>query len=194
LSIPTVPETTYYLHNNPTPPTGDTDAQKDLPMDEVQPSALTLYNYDYDLELELEPFDPRPGRRIEESLGGPEGLDSLKEYQNWRTTTPYDSPTHLVGTVLINLWVDPDGFKYDNDGEFKVFLRDYDPEFQTYEEIDSAIFLIEEGEWLEVEVWTPTAPEGKYKIVASVGNTQLEAIVARGFGYLRILSFIYEGG
>ena len=192
LRIPTISENiTYYLHNNPTPPTGDTDAQKDLPMDEVQPSALTLYNYDYDLELEH--LDPRPGRRIDESSGILEELDSLKEYQNWRTTDNYTIDTHILGSVLINLWAAPDRFDYNNDGEFMVFLRDYDPVSDNYTEIASDSFLIEKEDWLEDD-WTPTAPEGKYSILASAGGTQVEAMVALGFGYLRTLSFIYAGG
>ena len=186
LSIPTTSETiTYYLHNNPTPPTGDTDNQENLPMDEVQPTAVNLYNYD-------DPFwDSNPGRRIEESGGGPGGLE-LKAYQNWRTTIPYASDTHLQGTVIINLWAAPDGFNYDDEGQFTVYLRDYDPEAGTYTEIASADFLIEGGQWLEG--WTPTAPEGKYKILASAGNTQIETRIALGFGYLRILSFTYSCG
>ncbi|HUV56976.1 MAG TPA: hypothetical protein VMV84_07065, partial [Dehalococcoidales bacterium] len=67
LSIPTTSETiTYYLHNDPTPPTADTAAQQDLHMDESQPTATTLYNYDQ--------WDNDPGRRIKKSDGGPEGL------------------------------------------------------------------------------------------------------------------------
>lgn len=184
LQIPTTSETlTYYLHNNPTPPTGDTDAQVNLPMDEVQPTATSLYNYDQD-------YDSNVGRRIEESAGGPDGLE-LKEYQNWQTT-PYDNDTHLQGTVIVNLLVAPDGFNYDNAGSFRVYLRDYDPVSQTYTEIASADYEIGEGEW--VELWQSTAPEGKYRILATAPGTQIESIVALGFGYLRILSFTNGGG
>jgi len=191
LSIPTTNETiTYYLHNKPTPPTSDTDRQMNLPMDKIRPTTFTLYNYDYNDEHDL-----YPGRKIEksESREGPPPMGlGLKEYQNWQTV-PYASDTHLKGTVVISLWAAPDGFNYDNVGEFRVFLRDYDPgPPETYEEIASAVFLIEGEQWLED--WTPTAPEGKYKILASAGNTQVEAMVALGFGYLRILSFIYAGG
>ena len=189
LSIPTTNETiTYYLHNNPTPPTSDTDRQANLPMDELQLTAFTLYNYDYN-----QGYDLSPGRKIEQGTGGPAGLDGLKEYQNWRTTAPYASPTHLQGTVVISLWAAPDGFNYENEGEFRVFLLDHDPAIpETYNVISSADFYVEGGQWLED--WTPTAPEGKYKVLASAGNTQVEAMVALGFGYLRILSFIYAGG
>lgn len=181
LSIPTASETiTYYLHNNPTPPTTDTDRQANLPMDESQPSATTLNNYDYN-----QGYDLSPGRKIEEYRTG-----ELKEYQNWRTTTPYVSNTHLKGTVIVSLWGAPDGFNYDNEGGFRVFLRDYDPVLQTYSEIASTDYYVAGGQW--VEGWTPTAAEGKYRILASAGDTQIEAVVALGFGYLRTLSFMYK--
>ena len=184
LSIPTASGTiTYYLHNYPIPPVGDTDRQANLPMDESQPTAVTLYNYDYNGG-----HDTSPGRKIEWSDGGPEPSE-LKEYQNWQTIC-YTSDTHLEGTVVVSLWGAPDGLNYDNPGNFRVFLRDYDPDFQTYTEIASADYSVEEGQW--VEGWTPTAAEGKYKILASAGDTQIEATVALGFGYMRTLSFIYK--
>jgi hypothetical protein len=185
LQVPTTTSGTlaYYLHNNPMPPTEDTDSQADLPMDEVPPSATDLYNYDQE-------FDTSPGRRIEESLGGPDGLE-IKEYQNWRAA-PYDNDTHLLGTVTVNLLVAPDSFNYDNDGAFKVFLRDYDPVSETYTEIASADYTVGEGEW--VAAWQSTAPEGKYEIVTIAIGTELEATVALGFGYIRILSFTSKGG
>ncbi len=46
-----------YLHNNPTPPTGDTESQPSLPMDIYPPSTVTQYNYDTDLNLD-------PGRTL----------------------------------------------------------------------------------------------------------------------------------
>jgi len=184
LSIPTTSETiTYYLHNDPTPPTADTDAQKDLHMDESQPTATTLYNYDQ--------WDNDPGRRIKKSDGGPEGLE-LEEYQNWQTTT-YASETHLKGAVVVSLWVTPTGQSYGTDGSFRIFLRDYDPASQTYTEIASADYNITKEQWVK-DGWTPTAVEGKYRILASAGDTQIEATVGLGFGYLRILSFVYAGG
>jgi len=170
---------TYYMHNNPTPPTADTDAQADLTMDEDNPTAETFYNYDQN-------WDSDPGRRIEESDGGPDGLE-LKEYQNW-LTEPYSEDTHFQGSVVINLYIAPDGFNFDNDGEFTVYLRDYDPVGDSYTEITSKTYEVEEGEW--VQIWQPTAQEGKYKIAASAGDTQLESQVALGFGYLRVIYFI----
>ncbi len=39
--------TEYFMHNNPTPPTGDTSSQVSLPLNTTSPIA-TLYNYDQD--------------------------------------------------------------------------------------------------------------------------------------------------
>ena len=179
LQVPTTSEMlTYYLHNNPTPPTADTDAQVNLPMDEFPPTATQLYNYDQNYDVNI-------GRRIEESTGGPDGLE-LKEYQNWQAA-PYDCDTHIQGTVIVNLLVAPDGFNYDNDGAFIVYLRDYNPVSETYTEIASIDYEIGEGEW--VATWQSTAPEGKYEIITIAISTQLEVTVALGFGYIRILSF-----
>jgi len=170
---------TYYLHNNPTPPVGDTDAQANLAMDEDNPTVEPFYNYDQN-------YDSNPGRKVEESDGGPDGLE-LKEYQNW-LTDPYTEDTHFQGTAVLNLYIAPDGFNFDNAGAFRVYLRDYDPVSETYTEITSENYVIEEGEW--TQMWQPTAPEGKYKIVATSGDTQVRTLVALGFGYLRTIYFI----
>jgi len=172
---------TYYLHNNPTPPVGDTDAQANLSLDEDNPTVEPFYNYDQN-------YDSNPGRRVEESDGGPDGLE-LKEYQNW-LTEPYSEDIHFQGTVVLNLYIAPDGFNFDNAGAFRVYLRDYDPVSETYTEITSDDYVVEEGEW--TQMWQPTAPEGKYKIVATSGDTQVRSLVALGFGYLRTIYFINE--
>jgi len=188
--IPTASGTkTYYLHNNPTPPTGDTNAQEDLCMDESQPTATILYNYDQ--------WDNNPGRRIKKSsidemqelLGlGPGQLDL---YQNWRTAN-FSSDTQLIGTAVISLWVDLTGQSYGTDGSFKVFLMDYySGGSPAYTEIASADYDIGKDQWVK-DGWTPTAAEGKYRILASAGDTQIEATVALGFDYLRTLSFMYR--
>ena len=50
---------TLYLHNNPTPPIGNTTMQDLLPLDATTPTATLLYNYATDV-------DSDPGRTIEE--------------------------------------------------------------------------------------------------------------------------------
>ena len=69
-----------------------------------------------------------------------------------------------------------------------MYLRDYDPVSETYTEIASDDYAIEEGEW--TQMWQPTAREGKYKIVATSGDTQVRSLIALGFGYLRTIYFI----
>lgn len=170
---------TYYLHNNPTPPSGDTDAQADLPMDENNPTADAFYNYDQN-------YDSNPGRKIEQSDGGPDGLE-IKEYQSWLTDI-YTEDIYFQGTTVINLYIAPDGFNFDNPGSLRAYLRDYDPVSGTYTEINSSDYVIAGGEW--TETWQPTAREGKYRIVATCDETQLESLVALGFGYLRTIYFI----
>ncbi len=65
-----------YLHNYPTPPVGDTDAQADLPLSYAIPTATVLYDYDANLA-------PGAGRLIQQSVGDVNETD-LDYYQNWR--------------------------------------------------------------------------------------------------------------
>jgi len=57
-----------YLHNNPTPPEGDTESHDILPMDPDQPRAPVLYNYDVDR-------DASPGPLIAKGGSGPHESD-----------------------------------------------------------------------------------------------------------------------
>ena len=54
--------TTWYLHNNPTPPTANTAAQFNLALNTTTPTATTLYNYDTGCES-------RVGRSIRRNTG-----------------------------------------------------------------------------------------------------------------------------
>ncbi|MCJ7605554.1 MAG: hypothetical protein MUO19_05915 [Dehalococcoidales bacterium] len=77
-----------YLHNNPTPPAADTNAQANLPMNYDIPTATVLYDYDQDLGGHI-----GPGRLIEPSAASPLETN-LDDYQDWRmqfSTTIYDS-------------------------------------------------------------------------------------------------------
>ena len=68
--------TLLYLHNYPTPPVGDTDAQADLPLSYTIPTATVLYNYDAD-------NDAFPGRTVKKDSADVTQTD-LTKYQNWR--------------------------------------------------------------------------------------------------------------
>ena len=88
-------EKTCYLHNDPTPPTGDTISHLVLPMDGTEPSATTLYNYDTDR-------DAAAGLLIEKGGSGPGEADPVL-HQAWRTS-PLGSDLGITGDVSIDFW------------------------------------------------------------------------------------------
>ncbi len=105
-----------YLHNNPTPPTGNTDLQAALPMDGSAPTAITLYNYDQDANLD-------PGRTItKSSLGLAE--TGTQKYQAWRTGT-LSSPLVLNSPVEVDLWGAVQNYLPLIQGVATLYLRDY---------------------------------------------------------------------
>jgi hypothetical protein len=173
---------TYYLHNNPTPPIANTNAQANLAMDETVPTATTLYNYDKNK-------DSTVGRTIQQGSGGATETD-LGNMQNWRTPA-YTGATHIQGTVVVNLWIAPNGFDYQQTADIRIYLRDYNPSTAKYTEITNATYVVGQNQW--TTPWTTSAPEGKYRIVATDGNTKIKAVVRLGLaGYVRIGSFVYQ--
>ena len=67
--------TPLYLHNNPTPPTDNTDGQAGLPLSYVIPTAGVLYDYDADIHSGA-------GRWIKRSNASADEAN-LEKYQNW---------------------------------------------------------------------------------------------------------------
>ena len=114
--------TNHYLHNNPTPPTGDTNSQAVLPMDTTPPTATTLYNYDQDR-------DAFAGLLIQKGAIGA-GETDLVKYQAWRSGSLPEGLS-LVGTVTIDLWTAMKDFGQDKAGEVIVYLRDYNGSSHT---------------------------------------------------------------
>jgi hypothetical protein len=110
--------TTYFLHNNPTPPTGDTNAQANLSMNTTAPSVTTLFNYDTDL-------DAVAGRLIARGGSGA-GETTLANYQNWRGPIAGALGQTINGTVLVEFWSGMPGFAQGTAGEVRIFLRDVD--------------------------------------------------------------------
>ena len=110
--------TTYYLHNNPTPPTGNTVAQANLLMNTTTPTATTLFNYDTNL-------DSAAGRRIQRGGSGA-GETTLARYQNWRGPTAGLFGQNINGTVTVEFWSAMPGFAQGAAGQVRVFLRDVD--------------------------------------------------------------------
>ena len=106
----------WYLHNNPTPPTGDTTSQAVLPLDQTAPTATTLYNYDTDR-------DGAAGRMVDKGGSGA-GETDLSKYQAWRSAALGSNLT-IDGTVTVNLWSAIKDFNTGKRGNVTVFLRDY---------------------------------------------------------------------
>ena len=110
--------TIYYLHNNPTPPTGSTNAQANLPMNTTAPMATTLFDYDAN-------FGASPGRLILRGGSGASEVD-LSQYQNWRgPLLPFGS--NISGTVTVEFWSAMESFTPGIAGEVDVYLRAFDP-------------------------------------------------------------------
>ena len=106
----------YYMHNNPTPPTGDTNAQSPLTMDTTAPTATTLYNYDQDLDSDA-------GRRLQKT---PQGLTetTLQKHQVWRSGA-LGSDLVLTGDAALELWAGAINFDQGKKGIVTAYLRDY---------------------------------------------------------------------
>lgn len=95
---PPPPTRTFYLHNNPTPPTGDTNAQADLPLTSTAPTAAVLPNYAADLDGNT----GVTGRFLDKTSAGLNELD-LQKHQTW-LTDPVGSDLVLIGDSQLAIW------------------------------------------------------------------------------------------
>jgi hypothetical protein len=119
--------TTYYLHNAPTPPTGDTNAQANLTMDATAPSASVLFNYDQNQ-------DAVTGRVVVKGGSGATEA-TLSKYQNWRGPTAGVFGQAISGTVTVEFWCGVKSFTPGVAGDVRVFLRDVNTLLGTTSEI-----------------------------------------------------------
>ena len=115
---------TWYLHNNPTPPTGDTVSQLNLPLNQTAPTASTLYNYDTNRDANAGMLLPKGGTGASES--------DTNKYQNWQSSA-LGSALLINGTVNVRLWSAMKNFATSTGGTVEVFLRNYNG--STYTEI-----------------------------------------------------------
>jgi hypothetical protein len=102
---------TYYVHNNPTPPTGNTSSQTNLPLDQTSPTAATLYNYDTNR-------DSFAGLVIAKG-GTSASVSDTTKYQNWRTAALGTDLT-LEGTVNFTFWSGMKDFEDDKTGSVRA--------------------------------------------------------------------------
>ncbi len=160
-----------YLHNNPTPPTGNTVAQFGLSASAAVPTATTLYNYDTDC-------DGRAGRTLLRG-GGTVAETGACAYATWRGPV-YGSPLLMDGTMTLDIWAR----KTANGGAPPsriAHLRAYDPVSDTHTEIGSGSAAVSGNEFdpytIGLTVINHTFAAGsqlELKLVASGGGRDID--------------------
>ena len=165
---PPVPDSGFvlHLHNNPSPPVGDTASQPVLLMDQQTPSVATLYNYDRDRDAE-------PGLLIVGSASdGAEG-DGTKT-QVWRTDALPAGIALGSGAARVTLWYNaqlPPG----PPGRIIIYLRHFDG--LGYTELGTGSISVP-GSRNNLSSWTAG--------VASIGGTGY-TVPAGGFLELKLV-------
>jgi hypothetical protein len=108
--------TIWYLHNNPTPVTGNTNAQANLILNQVAPpeTATTLFNYDANR-------DSFAGRLV--NKGGAATETDLAKYQNWLSDALSTNLT-INGQVKVKFWSAMKDFSLGKAGSVTVFLNE----------------------------------------------------------------------
>ena len=165
---------TWYLHNNPTPPVGATVAQFNLALDPSVPTASTLFNYDTGCES-------RVGRSIKRG-GGAVTENGACLYASWRSGVLSSART-LNGTATLTTWARKSSTGGTNP-TLRAFLRVFDPGTTTYAELGSASVSITNDSssawasysltWSLVSVSVPAGRQIEVRIVATGGNRDPE--------------------
>ncbi len=124
----------YYLHNNPSPPVGDTASQTLLPFDKTLSTATTLYNYDSDRDADA-------GLLIAAGGSGPAETGTTL-HQSWRTSA-FAADQVIDGNVTVVLASAIQNFSLSVAGSITVYLRHYDG--ASYTEIASG--SLTESDW-----------------------------------------------
>jgi hypothetical protein len=123
-----VPTLTWYLHNRPTPPTGNTTAQMGMAMDTTAPTTATLYNYDTNA-------DASAGRSLLVSGSGA-GETNTAYATSW-LSAPLAAARFMSGTATVSMFSATANFTRNRAGGLVAYLRDYDPGTGTYRELGS---------------------------------------------------------
>jgi hypothetical protein len=119
--VPPVQLGTLYLHNNPTPPTGNTSSHTILPMNGTAPTAGTLFNYDVNRD-------------------GADGLVIAKGgSQAWQSSA-FPSGAILPNSVSVRLWTAMRNFDSTKQGSIIVYLRDFDAGANAYTTVGATRF------------------------------------------------------
>jgi hypothetical protein len=166
--------TTWYLHNNPTPPTANTTAQFNLPLNATAPTATTLRNYDTNC-------DSRAGRRLTRGTGLVTETGSCR-YATWRSAALASART-LDGTATLAAWARKTGTG-GTAPTLRAFLRVFDPATSTYTELgtanvavtadSTAPFAVVAPTWSLASVTIPAGRVLELKLVATGGSLNVE--------------------
>ena len=166
--------TTWYLHNNPTPPTGNTVAQFNLALDATAPTAATLYNYDMNC-------DSRAGRSINRNTGLVSEATTCR-YATWRSA-PLAAPRTLNGTATLAVWARKTSTLGVNP-TLRAFLRAFDPATSMYTELGTANVTVTtestspwaaySPSWSLASVAVPVGQQIEVKLVAVGGTRNVE--------------------
>lgn len=166
--------TTWYLHNNPTPPTANTTAQFNLPLDATAPTAATLRNYDTNCES-------RAGRSINRNTGLVTETGSCR-YATWRSAA-LAGPRTLNGTATLSVWARKTSTGGTNP-TLRAFLRVFDPGTSTYTELGAANATVTANStlawarldlaWALSSVDVPAGRRIEIKLVATGGTRNVE--------------------
>ena len=166
--------TTWYLHNNPTPPTANTAAQFNLALNTTTPTATTLYNYDTGCESRI-------GRSIRRNTGVV-GETGACRYATWRSAALPAART-LNGTATLTVFAR----KATVGGTaptLRAFLRVRNPSSSTYVELGQANATITTEptlsfasyalSWTLASVSVPVGRQVEIKIVATGGTSDVD--------------------
>ena len=107
----------YFLHNDPTPPSGNTNSQTDLTLDLTESTGATLYNYDTDRDSEL-------GLKLSHS-SNPAESDNTK-FQEW-TSAPLSSSLTIDGRMSLFIAAASFEFETSKDQFVLATVKDQDP-------------------------------------------------------------------
>jgi len=128
----------YYLHNNPTPPVGNTTAQTNLSMNTTRPTSPVNPPYQYSTNCSTQ-----PGRRL--TRAAPSATQAtVCDYVNWRASLPAGM-TVLSGTITVDIWSATDTTRANRTGSVVLYLRDYNPANGSYAEINNGAYGLYNG-------------------------------------------------
>ena len=166
--------TTWYLHNNPTPPTGNTTAQFNLALNGTAPTAAILYNYDTGCES-------RAGRSIRRNTGLVTETGACR-YATWRSAVLSSTRT-LDGIATLTVWARKTS-TLGAGPTLRAFLRVFNPTTSIYTELGTANVTVTTESTSPWAAYTPfwslasvTVPAGSrvvIKLVALNGTRDVE--------------------